>query len=173
MSVRKPRYIGFSPLVEPSGLVIGAEKIANMQPELAALHREHYAETETLYRAQYPCNPDYQRWMALEEMGQFVVFTARFPGEMVGYLQYYVFRDMHSKEVYIAKEDAFFVTKDFRGKGVAPKLLAFAEDSLRKLGCKSIGMSNKAPVGGPDIGGFLERRGYRPVATFYVKHIEE
>ena len=72
----------------------------------------------------------------------------------------------------MAREDSFFVSKEFRGKKLAPALLAYAEDALRQLGCTKVGMSSKAPVGGPDIGPFLEKCDYKPVAIFYMKDLE-
>lgn len=165
-----PKYYGFD--ISFSGdVVLGHERLAEMHGELRVLHEQHYKETETLY-LDVPFNPDYARYIESEQRGQFVVFTARMHGELVGYLQYYVFRDMHSANMRQAREDAFFFTEKVRGKGHAPKLLKYAEDVLKQLGCRYVGMSSKAPAGGPDIGAFLERKGYRPVATYYVKQLE-
>jgi GNAT superfamily N-acetyltransferase len=164
------KYYGFHP-AEKSGVVFGLEKIAEIQSEIEVLYQEHFAETEKLYLEE-ECNMDYERYKASEAANQFVVFTARADGKLVGYLQYYVFRDMHTQAFFQAREDAFFVTKDYRGRRIAPNLLAFAEDALKHLGCKYVGMSNKAPVGGPDIGPFLEREGYKSVATFFFKKLE-
>ena len=141
-----------------------------MAEDIRPLHAQHYGETETLY-LDAPFNPDYDRYKASEAAGQFVVFTLRDSGQMVGYLQYYVFRDMHAQDMYVAREDAFFVKPEYRGRHLAPRLLTFAEHCLSQLGCKYVGMSNKAPAGGPDIGPFLERRGYKAVATYHVKQL--
>ncbi len=165
-----PKYYGFD-IAFSGDVVIGHERIEDMCDELRVLHEQHYRETETLY-LDVPFDPDYTRYVASEKAGQFVVFTARMHGELVGYLQYYVFRDMHSSGMRQAREDAFFFVPAVRGKGHAPKLLKFAEDALKKLGCRYVGMSSKAPTGGPDIGSFLERKGYRPVALYYVKQLE-
>lgn len=164
-------YCGFEPYVQ-NELTIGHEKIAHVHREIEPLHAEHYAETETLY-LQDPFNPDYERLIESEERAQFVLFTVRVNWNLVGYLQYYVFRDIHTQGVYQAREDAFFLTKQFRKQGIAPLLLEYAEKSLAELGCKYVGMSSKAPVGGPDIGQFLESRGYNPVALFYSKKLEK
>jgi GNAT superfamily N-acetyltransferase len=164
-------YYGFPSQMLLSGYVIGHERMSEMLDELKVLHAIHFQETETLYLDQ-PCDPDYDRWRALEDLGQFVVFTVRnTAGELVGYLQYYVFRDMHSKEMYVAREDALFLLPEHRGGGIASKLIDYAEHCLKQLGCAYAGMSNKGPVGGPDIGNFLERKGYRPVAMYYSKKL--
>lgn len=165
----EPKYYAFDVEHRDDGVtVIGHEKIKDMVDELRVLHEEHYNETEKLYLA-VPFDPDYQRYAVSEAAGQFVVFTVRMAGRMVGYIQYYVFRDMHSQGIYTAREDALFLTKAVRGAGLAPALLRYAERCLKQLGCRYVGMSSKAPAGGPDIGAFLERKGYRAVATYYVK----
>lgn len=165
-----PIYYAFDTR-EVGTAILGHERIADMVDELRVLHEEHYNETETLY-LDVPFDPDYERYKEVEARKQFLVFTVRIHGKMVGYLQYYVFRDMHSKGHYQAREDALFLTKEHRGRSLAPALLAYAEHCLGQLGCRYVGMSSKAPAGGPDIGAFLERKGYRPVATYYVKQLE-
>lgn len=182
VSIRKgPIYYGFEPkVVELDGedgskehVVIGLERLAYMVEDIHPLHKEHWAETETLY-LEDPMLPDYTRLTELEERNQFVVFTIRSSDEkMVGYLMYYMFRSIHISNKFEAREDAFFITKDFRGAGLAHDLLQFAEDALKQLGCKYVGMSSKAPAGGPDIGGFLERKGYKPVSLYYLKQLQE
>jgi GNAT superfamily N-acetyltransferase len=151
--------------------VLGLEKIEHMEEAIRVLHEEHYQETETLYTSA-PFDPDYPRYIAGEKNGTFVAFTCRNgQGEMVGYLQYYVYRSMHSKTVLQAREDALFLTKKVRGVGIAPKLLKYAEHCLAQLGCTHVGMSSKAPCGGPDLDSFLRRMDYSPVATYYVKKL--
>lgn len=171
-----PIYYGFEPKVVDTGdkgeVVIGLERLAYMVEDIHPLHKEHFAETETLYLDDKML-PDYTRYAELEERKQFVVFTVRSQNRMIGYLQYYVFRSLHVANKYEAREDAFFLTPGFRGAGLARPLLNFAEDALKQLGCKYVGMSSKAPAGGPDIGGFLHTEGYKPVALFYLKKLQE
>lgn len=165
-----PKYYGIPPKTV-GDVTVGIERMSDMLEELADLHRMHYEETETQY-LDHEYAPNYKSYMDMEEDGRFVVFTCRVGLKMVGYLQYYVFRDMHSQHVLQAREDAFFIHSLARGKKIAPQLLAYAEDALRALGCQYVGMTSKAPVGAPDIGPFLERREYRPVAVYYVKKLE-
>ena len=162
------KYYGFQP-AQQGEFTYGIERIADIEDEVRVLHDEHYNETETLY-LDTPFSPSYDRYRASEEAGQFVLFTARVGSALAANLQYYVFNDMHT-EIKVAREDAFFVSEPFRGRKIAPSLLAYAEDALRQLGCVKVGMSSKAPVGGPDIGPFLEKRDYKPVAIFYMKDL--
>lgn len=169
-----PTYYAYaveSHLMKGGDFVFGLEKIGDMQDEIRVLHEQHYQETETLYM-QEPFDPDYPRYIAGEKAGTFVVFTSRdAAGKMVGYLQCYVYRSMHSRSMLQAREDALFLTKAVRGVGIAPKLLKYAEKCLAELGCTHVGMSSKAPCGGPDLDAFLRRQDYKPVAVYYVKKL--
>lgn len=165
------KYRAFQP--EMTGdLVFGIERMSDMLDEIAPLHEAHYAETEDAYLSD-PYDPDYARLFLLEEDGGYVVFTARLKEEIVGYVQYHMFRDLHTQQVYTAREDCFYITPKARGLGIAPKLLNYAENALRALGAKYVGMTSKHPVGGPDIAPFLEKRGYRKVAEYFSKNLEE
>lgn len=163
------KYYAFQP-AKDGDTTFGLERLADIDSEIYPLHEAHYNETETTY-LDTPFSPSYDRYKASEEIGQFVLFTVRIGSTLVGYLQYYVFNDMHTQAKQ-AREDALFITEKYRGKRLAPGLLAYAEDALRQLGCTMIGMTSKAPVGAPDVGPYLEKRGYRPVAVFYTKKLE-
>lgn len=165
------KYRAFHPEIL-GDLALGIERMSDMLEEIAPLHKAHYAETEDAYLDD-PYDPDYARLMLLEEDGRYIVFTVRVGGKLVGYVQYHMFRDLHTQHVYTAREDCFYLTPEARGSGIAPKLLLYAENSLRALGAKYIGMTSKHPVGGPNIGNFLEKRGYRRVAEYFSKKLED
>ncbi len=164
------KYYAFVP-AKNGQVTFGLERLADIEDELRVLHEEHFNETERGYLGS-EFNPSYDRYKASEEAGQFILFTTRVAERLAGYLQYYVFEDMHTN-MKVAREDAMFVSKDFRGKKLAPAMLSYAEDALRQLGCGMVGMTSKAPVGAPDIGPFLEKRGYKPIAVYFVKKLEK
>ena len=168
--VNMPKYYAVPQKVQ-GGVAIGIEHFSDMLDQIGPLHQLHYNETETEYLDD-PFDPNYQAYMDMEKDGRFVCFTLRLGWKMVAYLQYYVFRDMHSQRVLHAREDAFFVHPLVRGQKIAPQLLAYAEDALQTLGCRYVGMTSKALIGAPDIGPFLERRGYRPIAVYHAKKLE-
>lgn len=170
LSTRPPQYFGLPPMVAGQ-VTIGIERFSNMLDEIAPLHEAHYQETEAEY-LDTPYEPNYRSYINMEQDSRFVCFTVRIGVQMVGYLQYYVFRDQHSQRMLQAREDAFYLHPLVRGKRIAPQVLTFAEDALRALGCRYIGMTSKAPVGAPDIGPFLQSRSYRPIAVYYVKDLE-
>ena len=164
-----PTYYLVAPFIE-GNVAIGLEKFSDMLEEIRPLHEEHFNETEVQYLdAEF--DPNYQAYIDMEKDGRFVCFTVRLGWKIVAYLQYYVFRDLHTQRVLQAREDALYVHPLVRGQKIAPQLLTYAEDALRALGCQYAGMTNKSPVGAPDIGPFLEKRGYEPVAIYHVKKL--
>lgn len=165
------KYYGGTPFSD--GIyTIGHQRLSDIEDEVRKLHDKHFSETEEGY-LKSAFAPDYDRYKASEARGDFVLFTLREFSTLAGYLQYYVFRSMHSAELMHAKEDAFFIDPEYRSRGLAPKMLHFAEHFLQKLGCRFVGMTSKHPVGGADIRKFLNREGYREVATYHVKELEK
>lgn len=168
---RMPRYYFQQPYFNGSA-AIGIEHFTDMVDEIRPLHEAHFGETEVLYLDE-PFEPNYERYMTLEKSGDFVCFTVRVGGQMVAYIQYYLYDDLHARQAKNAREDAFYVHPSCRGNGVGAQLLEYAEIALRRLGCQYVGMTTKAPLGGVDIGPFLERRNYRPCAVYYQKNLSE
>jgi GNAT superfamily N-acetyltransferase len=164
------KYVGLLP-VQKGEYSVGIQRLRDYRDEIAALHARHFAETEEGYlNAKF--DADYDRYIASEERGDFVIFTLRENSTLIGYLQYYVFRSMHSSQQTHAKEDAFYIVPEARGRKLAPFLLETAEYFLQKLGCRYVGMTSKHPVGGSDLRNFLDSKGYKQVATYHVKELE-
>lgn len=167
-----PSYYYFPP-EEHGNYVIGAERIADIETSIRRLHQEHWNDTEVRYRSD-ELDPDYERYAAEQVNGNFIVFTGRCAAtaELVANLMYFINRDFHNKDVVAAIEDAFFVTLAHRRGRLAIRLLDYAERNLQSLGVNCIGMSDKSPCGGVSLDRLLSRRGYRPVALFYLKDLE-
>lgn len=169
LQMKMPTYY-FTPPIIKDGIAIGLEHFSDMRDDIYPLHEMHYNETEILYLNE-PFEPDYERYYPLEKDGSFVCFTVRIGWQMVAYIQYHIYQDMHARSIMNAREDAFFVHPSARGKGVAGQLLDYAEAALAQAGCQYAGMTTKAPLGGVDIGPFLERRNYAPCAVYYQKRL--
>lgn len=165
------RYYAFSPKTH-NKYVIGHEKQHEIVPDIEPLYQAHYEETEKVYLPDAEFQPNFPSYEALENEGAFVLFTVRKHSTLVGYLQYHVYRDMHAQSALTAREDAFFLLSEHRQGGIGKETLRFAEHCLRQLGCTYVGMTDKSPVGGAPIGGFLEGEDYRLVANYYVKVLE-
>ncbi len=163
-------YYSFNPIIE-GDLVIGVERFAESGEELVALIGEHYQETEATYLSD-EYNPNIAQYRAMEEAGMTCIFTVRDKGKLGGYLMFNIYRGLHCQTVHQAREFAFYLAPELRGRKLAPKLLHYAEDCLKQLNCKLVGMSSKVFTGGTDIGPWLEKEGYQPIAVYYVKELE-
>lgn len=165
------KYYGF-PVYQDGDITIGHQRMADVMDEIVPLYAKHFVETEEKYLdTEY--EPNYEQYLAAEERGNFVLFTVRKGSTLVGYMQYHIYNWAHSRRLRHAKEDALYVAEEHRGGGLSKKVLDYTEDFLQKLGCAYVGMTSKAPVGSTDIGPYLETRGYRPVAVYYVKELEK
>jgi len=155
------------------GLVFGVEKVTDAEEEFLALWQQHWDETEVLYLDDR-MNPDTQAMRVYEAVGALVIITARDAetGQLVGDAAYFIGPNLHVLGTTIAKEDAFFMLSEYRNGRNAVKLLAYAEYILsEKLRIDYVGMSDKSPVGGKSLAKFMQRRGYSPVATYYLKKL--
>ena len=168
----EPTYYGFQP--ERQGrYIIGCERVHQVVDELDVLHREHWNETEVLYLNR-EMDVDYERYIHMEDNGQFLLFTVRDAEDdvrMVGNLIYFIGDSVHTKGYLQAKEDSFFLTKSARSGKLAMDVIKFAEKSLASVGIQSVGMSDKSPCGGRSLDKMMRRLGYKPVAVYYVKEV--
>lgn len=171
MNQSEPKYYAFEPYID-GPVIIGHEKIAEIHRELRPLHEMHFNEVEA-HLLDAPFDPDYSSHCMQEKLSRFVLFTLRVDGALVGYLQYYVFRNPYSQHVRMAKEDALFIKEEARGRGYAKPLIDFAENALRQLGCSVLGISSRGPSGSTDVGQYFERLGYFPVAMYYAKRMKD
>ena len=166
------RYYGFDPLFI-ANYAIGMEKLAEQLDEVRELHQRHWSETEVKYLDD-EMNPDYDYYIRREIEASFILFTCRtLDMVLVGHLQYFLGPNPHVMGHMLATEDAFFLAPEHRGGSLAGRFLRYAEDSLKLFGVKYVGMSDKSPVGGKNLEPLMRRRGYKPIATYYLKKIQE
>ncbi len=172
-SIHNPLYYGNDPVLY-NGYVFGMEKVRNMAPEVLKLWESHWQETEVLY-LDSPLIPDIDMLIQYEKSNSFVVFTVRVQDttEMVGELMYFLGPNSHIKGTVIANEDAFYLRPDHRSGRIAIKLLKYAEEMLSVMGVNYVGMSDKSPAGGKNLGPLMRRCGYKQVAIHYAKQLSE
>lgn len=148
-------------------LVLRAERLADVLPELDVLHRSHFAETEK-HRHGLPLAPDIEAGLEEERRGTLVQFTARHEGRLVGNLRMYLRTSRHTGTRF-ASEDTLYLLPEFRKGRAAVRMLEFMEDSMRELGVLELRASTKM-VNKTDK--LLEFLGWTPVATELVKFLK-
>lgn len=143
------------------------ESIEQIQDEIRPIHLEHWQETEG-YRHGIEFNPDYSRLAEYERINQYVLFTLRHEGVLVGNCGIYVKQSMHTQRL-VATEDTLFISKAHRG----PTSKWFhdqVENALKGLGVTEIRITVKNTN---RVGKLLQRWGYKPVAVEMVKVYED
>lgn len=163
---RSPSMFGS---VQCGDYFIQVERFADIVDELHELHELHWQETEK-HRHGLAMRPDYLAFMARERAGSLLQFTMRTrAGELVGNLRMFLAVSLHTQTRY-ASEDTVFIKPEHRGGYTVMALLRFAEDCLRALEIKEIRFTTKH-VNRVDV--LMRRAGYAPVATEFVKFLEE
>lgn len=137
--------------------------------DIRPLHEAHYAETETKYK-HHTVAVNYEHMARCDEAGTMRCFGARLVDsqQLIAYLFVYISPSAHDSSL-CAVEDAYFIMPEYRGSGLARRLLQYSEKRLKELGVDYFFMSSKAPVGGPNIGMFLETEGFKSTAIMYSK----
>lgn len=176
MNKTPPRYYGVTPqhrALKRGSYVFGIEKMRDVKEEIIPLHALHWNEVEEGFT---PLTFDlaYDKYEAFEDRGQFLLFTTREADEfkLIGYLMCYMHRSNHAQQDLVAREDGMFLHADYRGSGAANGLLDYAETSLKKLGCKVLGLSSRHHAGGVNLTPWLTGRGYKLSAVVLVKELQ-
>ena len=142
------------------------ERIRDVLPELLPLWKAHFEETELAYKGDN-FNPDIDGYLRMEDNNQFLLFTARSDGVLVGNIGYIIHKSRHTS-LPAATEDFLFLSPEVRKGFNAVKFIKFATGILERMGMRHIGMSSKLTTG-RDIEPLLRRCGFHCVAKFYYK----
>jgi hypothetical protein len=152
-------------------LRFAVEPLASCWPEVDALARQHWLETEE-YRHGQKYSPDWKRYFSSDAAGWYFMCTAR-PFDtcvvrtpMVGYGGMWAMPSMHTQKT-IASEDTFFLLPDYRLGWNAIRFLKFIESECLKRGAVEIGWTDKKGKGA-----LLERLGYKVIASQWSKQVK-
>lgn len=149
-------------------LTFQVERFDAVLPELHLQHSAHWLETEK-HRHGLAMEPDYDAMVMAERAGQMVQFTARADGSLAGNVRMYVRESRHTRTRY-AQEDTLYLAPDHRRGRNAIRFVEFVHDSMRAIGVLEIRADAKL-VNGTDR--LLKHLGYQPVATTFVKFLED
>lgn len=126
--------------------------IGEVEPLLAA----HYEEL-TLNKERVVLDPKWDEYAALEQIGRFVVFTAREDGRLIGYNAFFTVTHMHYAGLSMAINDVLYLSKGHRLGRTGIRLIQFAEQSLQKMGIGKLTYHIKYSL---DWSAILHRMGY-------------
>ena len=106
--------------------------------EAHPLFLDHYKEIDTYQ--DIPLDPDYEKYIMLEEAGKLLTLTARYNGELIGYVIYMIDNALHYEDSLQAHQYTLFVKKDKRKSllGCGFILLKQSEKILKDMGVQIV-----------------------------------
>lgn len=148
-------------------LTFQRERLADVRFEVEPLLLRHWDEI-ALNKDKVPLDPDWDGYLKVEEAGLICAITARQDGVLVGYVNYFITRNLHYRSLLIADGDIFWMAPECRKGTAGLRMLRYAEGVLKELGVNKI--INKVKLHF-DIGVLFEHMGYKPIERIYAKMI--
>jgi GNAT superfamily N-acetyltransferase len=149
-------------------MIFQRESFSDILAEVLPLARSNFAEVED-DQDRIPFDLDIERYKLSEEMGNLVVYTGRYNGQLMAYSMFFITLGMHSKEVKFALNDAFYIRPEARGR-TSTAMLDYCEDQLRNVGVQVIHYRVKDSS---DWSTLIARKGFTRIETNWQKWIGE
>ena len=124
--------------------------------EIQPLFRKHYDEIATF--KDIPMTPSYQAYEAASKANNLRCFNVRtVEGELIGYAWYFLAPSLHYWPNLYATEDILYLLPEYRGSGIAIKLLEHTHTQLKAEGVKVVMLHTKVKEG-QNFGPMLKRK---------------
>lgn len=145
---------------------IGPSKLSDVINQALPLMREHFKEIHFL--SDFEFNPDVNYYYALEASNNLKLFTVFVDDTLVGYSIYFVRQHPHSKQVFMAWQDAIYLAPEFRGNGMGKELVETADMFLSEIGCNVVFNFVSSKL---DFGPLLQSVGYELIDKMYARRL--
>lgn len=145
------------------------ERFDNVIDEIKPILERHWEEIAN-NKNKIPFKPDYDKYKQLDDTGVLHIATARSNGVLIGYCISFIVPHIHYSENLFASMDVLYLDKEHRGKMTGIRLIAFAENDLRK---KDVSVFTFHIKTNHDIGPIMERLGFNKIEYIYSKYIRE
>lgn len=113
-----------------------------------------------------PFNPDFDRYLRMDEFNQLKFFVVRFGKKIVGYACFFVDAGIQHKDQIVATQSLNFVSKEHRGIGY--HFMKYCDAMLKELGVNCIWRQASVKF---DIGKIYERMGYHLIEKTYLRRL--
>ncbi len=134
--------------------------------DLTVLLQEHYSEI-SLYQ-DIKLEPDYEKYLKMQEQGLLKTYTVRADHKIVGYACFLVSAHLHYKSSLQAIQDIIFIKKGFRGNGMA--FIRWCDEQLKKIGVQVVYHHVK---NSHNWGPALEQQDYELMDLIYSKRLDK
>lgn len=143
------------------------ERIADILDELIPLTQVHWKEIAR-HQDKIELDPDYDKYLLLEDMGMIYTYTIRIGGKLAGYAIFMVSPHLHYKQSTWAINDILYLQKENRGVMMGVKLIKFSELALKQRGVAVMTVHSKVDF---DMSSLLERQGFERSESIHDKYI--
>ena len=109
------------------------ELVTEVLDEIKPLLRAHYEEISTDKEIRV-LDPDYDKYIQLNEMGGLRVFTVRDDGVLIGYFVTLMTPHIHYMQTEFAMNDIMYLDPGHRGGTVGYRMVKLAIEDLKNLG---------------------------------------
>lgn len=162
-------WVGAASVIKPLGLSTHIERFCANELELLPLFDAHYEEVSVHRKHAIKLNPDWSRYLKLEQSGEMLFIALRHHGKLVGYFNGFIGLDLHY-QILCLKLDLIYVHPETRGKingqngGVMLRNAAIAE--AKRRGVKLFTAGYKC-FRGKHMKKLLEDGGFEPFEVHY------
>lgn len=118
------------------------EKLVEILPEMIELIREHYEEI-AWHKEKIKLNPDWGKYLELEEKDFLFILTVRKDTTLVGYAWFLVMPHLHHRDHIFAVNDVLFLKKEYRKGLTGVRLIKKAEQTLSQLNVSKVYITGK------------------------------
>lgn len=146
-------------------LTIQVEKFADIIEEFKPMFPLHWKEL-ALNQDKVPLDPQYDIYLAREELGELLFVTAREDGDPVGYFIGFIARGLHYKTCLTCTMDIFYVHPEKRTGRTGIKLFKFVEKELKRRGVDRWFVGSKCHA---DASALFEYLKFDRVEVYYSK----
>lgn len=144
-------------------------KLSDILEQIKPLLEAHYQEV-AFSKDRIRFNPDYDKYLKLDEMGMLHCVCAFNGDSPVGYFFSFIQPNLHYQDHIYAANDVLYLDPSCRGRGVAESMFSFAEADLKKKGVSVITIHMKTHV---PFDKLCEKLGYTYIERIYAKYIKD
>jgi len=143
------------------------EKLSDVKDEIEPLLHEHWEEI-AVNKDKIKLSVDWDSYDTLEKSGDLGLYTARFQGDLVGYLAVISQYNLHYQEHIYAMSDVVFVHEDHRKSKAGYSLFKYAEKDLKERGVSVFVVNTKTHK---PFDGLMESMEFELIERTYSKYL--
>lgn len=138
------------------------ENLTDTIEELKPFFPRHWEEL-ALFKDRMPLDPQYDKYLARDALGEVVLTTLREDGAIIGYCVTFIAQGLHYQQTKTATVDIFWIEPEHRLAQNGSLLFGATKAALKKKGVQLwwVGSKNHKPSQE-----FLEKFGFSPEETY-------